>query len=213
MAMLNSIENRIAYLGIALAFAAGGCSSGPSRTEPPAIDADAAARQAIATYDTNGDGVISGKELDKCPAIKESLEHYDLKHDGKVTAEAIAARIREWQESKIGTTATKIGVVLDGQPLDGATINLEPEPFLGPRLATATGVTGRNGVVLMTIPTDPQNPQGERKSGVQCGLYKVRISKQAGGHETLPARYNSNTELGMEVAPRSEPRHFNLTSR
>ena len=211
--MLNLTGNRVACLAIGLSLAAGGCSGGSSRTPPPEIDADAAAQQAISMYDTNGDGVISGKELDKCPGIKDALEHYDIKHDGKITAAAIAARIREWQESKLGTTVPKVRVLLDGQLLEGATVTFEPEPFLGPHVATASGQTAQNGAVLLTIAADPGNPQSERKPGVHCGLYKVRISKQVGGHETLPARFNSNTELGAEIAPHTEPPRFNLTSR
>jgi hypothetical protein len=37
-------------------------------------------------------------------------------------------------------------------------------------------------------------------SGVHFGLYKVRISKLSNGQETLPARYNTETELGQEVS-------------
>jgi hypothetical protein len=212
-AMLNRTRNRVACLAIGFSLAAGGCSGGPPRTRPPEIDAEAAAQQAIAMYDTNGDGSISGKELDKCPGIKGAIEHYDIKHDGKITAAAIAVRIREWQETKLGTTATKVRVLLDGQPLEGATVTFEPEPFLGPNVATASGQTVKNGGALLTIATDPQNSQSERKPGIHCGLYKVRISKLIDGHETLPARFNSNTELGVEIAPHSESRQFNLTSR
>ena len=32
-------------------------------------------------------------------------------------------------------------VMLDGQELDGATVTLEPEKFLGPNLAEASGVS------------------------------------------------------------------------
>ena len=38
--------------------------------------------------------------------------------------------------------------------------------------------------------------------GMHCGLYRVEISKKdAGGQETLLARYNTQTTLGQEVAP------------
>jgi hypothetical protein len=196
-----------------LLLAAGGCSSGPPRTPPPEIDAEAAGQQAIVMYDTDGDGSISGKELDKCPGIKDAIEHYDVKHDGKITAAAITARIHEWQENKLGTTATKVRVMLDGQPLEGATVTFEPEAFLGPHVATAFGQTASNGAALLTIAMDPEKPQGERRPSVHCGLYKVRISKLIGGHETLPARFNTNTELGAEIGPHSGSRQFNLTSR
>ena len=33
------------------------------------------------------------------------------------------------------------------------------------------------------------------------GFYRVRISKQVNGKEAIPARYNTSTTLGIEVAP------------
>lgn len=208
---MNRTRIRGVCLPIGLLLVVGGCSGGPPRTVPPEIDADAAAQQAIVLYDTDHDGSISGKELDKCPGIKAAIEHYDVNHNGKITAAAIAARIREWQESKVGTTVVNVRVLLDGQVLEGATVTFEPEPFLGSNLATASGQTGNSGSALLTI-ADPQNAGG-RKPGVHFGLYKVRISKQAGGRESLPARFNSQTGLGAEIGPRSEAPRFNLSSR
>jgi EF hand len=207
-------EYPLLWIVSVLALATGGCSGGPPRTAPPIIEADAAGKQAIAMYDRDGDGAISGKELDNCPGIKDALEFYDVNHEGKITAAAIAARIHEWQESNIGTAATKVRVLLDGAPLEAATVTFEPEPFLGPNVAAASGQTASNGATIMTIPADASNPQGERKSGVHYGLYKVRISKPIGGKESLPARYNTNTVLGVEIGPRhTEGRQFNLTNR
>ena len=165
-------------------------------------------------YDKDGDGTISGKELDNCPGIKDALEYCDINHDGKITAAAIAARIHEWQESKVGTAATIVRVQLDGAPLEGATVTFDPEPFLGPNVAAASAQTATNGAASMTIPADGNHPQGERKSGVHYGIYKVRISKPVGGKESLPARYNTNTVLGVEIGPHhTEGRLFNLTDR
>ena len=212
--MLSRCDYSFLCIASVVALAAGGCSGGPPRTTPPAIDAEAAGKQAIAIYDKDGDGAISGKELDNCPGIKDALEHFDINHDGKITAAAIAVRIREWQESNVGTAATKVRVLLDGQPLEGATVTLEPEPFLGSNVAAASGQTAKNGATILTIAADSGNPQGERKPGVHYGLYKVRISKQVGGKESLPARYNVNTELGVEIGPRhTESRQFNLTGQ
>src|SRR5207244_6768910 len=79
-----------------------GCSHTPDRIAAPAFDAAAAGKKAIELYDTNHDGVISGKELDNCPAIKSAIKRYDMGGDGKVTADNIAARINKWIESKTG---------------------------------------------------------------------------------------------------------------
>jgi hypothetical protein len=178
------------FIGLFVLFFAG-CSNQPERFIPPAIDPAAAGQAAIELYDTNHDGAISGAELDQCPGIKNALPKYDA-GGGKVTAESIASRIRQWQESKIGSMGLNVIVSLDGQELEGATILLDPEKFLGAEVLQASGTSGPYGMTPIRM---------KEKTGVQIGLYKVRISKLADGKETIPAKYNSATTLGIEVAP------------
>jgi EF hand domain-containing protein len=158
----------------------------------PSISPSGAAAEAIAEYDTNHDGVISGAELDKCPALKRSLSRYDTNGDGKITADHIAAHIAMWQETNTALTQLGLLITLDGKPLAGATVTAEPEKFLGPAMLPASGMTGSDGGTMMRISKD--------KPGIQHGLYKVRISKVVNGKEVVPARYNTETELGIEVA-------------
>jgi EF hand domain-containing protein len=179
-----------AFGGLALLVA--GCSRGPSRIEAPKIDASAAGSAAIDAYDTNHDGVISGAELVKCPALKFALSRYDTNGDGKVTAANIAARIQVWQETHTARTQLTVVLKFNGSPLAGATVTLEPEKFLGPNVLPATGVTNAAGGANPVISQD--------ESGVNLGLYKVRVSKMVNGKELIPARYNAETELGLEVA-------------
>jgi hypothetical protein len=92
-----------------------------------------------------------------------------------------------------------VHVTLDGQPLAGAQVLFEPEAFLGDEIKKATGTTNQFGDVAPVIAKeDRANPT--LPGGVHFGLYKVRISKQAGGKETIPARYNSETTIGQEVS-------------
>ncbi len=162
------------------------------RDAPPSIDAKAAGAAAIAEYDTNHDGAISGAELDKSPALKAALKHYDTAGDGKVTADTISSRIGEWQKSKAAVVNVGVVIRLDGQPLRGASVILEPEKFLGPSVREAKGTTNAQGVASMSI---------AGKHGASFGLYRVLVSQTDGGKESIPARYNTNTELGLEVAP------------
>ncbi len=37
--------------------------------------------------------------------------------------------------------------------------------------------------------------------GLYPGVYRVKISKQLGGKEIVPKRYNGESELGKEIAP------------
>jgi hypothetical protein len=168
-----------------------GCSNQPARFIPPSIDPTAAGQAALELYDTNHDGAITGAELDQCPGIKSALPKYDA-GGGKVTAGSIAARIRQWQESKIGSMGLNVIVSLDGQELEGATIMFDPEKFLGPDVLQAGGISGPHGMTPIRM---------KEKPGVQLGLYKVRVSKVVGDRETIPAKFNTATTLGIEVSP------------
>jgi hypothetical protein len=169
-----------------------GCSHAPSRESAPAIDAQAAGAAAIDQYDANHDGAISGTELDKCPALKSALKHYDTNGDGKVTAATIADRIGLWQKSKAAVVTAGVVIRLDGRPLSGANVTLEPEKFLGANVQQAKGTTNSEGVASLDI---------DGKRGANFGLYRVLVSKTEAGKDTIPARYNANTELGLEISP------------
>jgi len=165
----------------------------------PDYSPSAAGKRAIELYDTNGDGVISGAELDKCPALKRALSRYDTGGDGKVTAENIAARIQTWKNAKsAGLVHLVVRLTLDGEPLSGATVTLDPEPFLGDAAKRLVGTTSEFGSVSPIA--EGAVTDGHTPVGAIPGLYKIRISKKSDGKETIPARYNAQTELGVEVA-------------
>jgi hypothetical protein len=83
-------------------------------------------------------------------------------------------------------------ITLDGRPLPEATVTLEPEEFLGPGFTACQGVTDQSGRASIKGP-DPKYP------GIYLGLYRVKVTKSVGGRETIPARYNTQTELGLEA--------------
>ena len=174
---------------------------------PPKIDPLAAGKAAIAEYDSDGDGTISGHELDACPALKAAGKHY-ADAAGNITADSIAEAIAQWQANRIAITIMGVVVTMDGKPLDGATVTAVPEKFLGPEVQPASGVTDARGGCALRV-------QGQL--GMQYGLYRVRISKLVGAKESLPPRYNTATQLGLEVAPiagglTTTGATFNLTS-
>ncbi len=175
------------------------CNWGPRRVNQPGINASSAGSNAMEMYDTNGDGVVSGAELDKAPALKAALPRLDTNGDKGVSAEEVAARVNAWKEMRTGMASVRCHVTLDGQPLVGAKVVFEPESFLGDEIKTAFGTTNKLGDVAPTIPPD-QRPDPSLPGGVHFGLYKVRISKEATGKESLPERYNTQTTLGQEVS-------------
>jgi len=175
--------------------AGGGCSRTPPRVAAPAINPTAAGRLGVEQYDADGDGLIQGDELNKAPALKSALENLDTNQDGGVSAEEIAERVKAWQQTKVGAMSLSCTVTYRGQPLQGATVKFVPEEFLGDEIQTATGQTNQFGVAVLNVPADPDLPGDV--PGVQCGLYRVEITKQGAD---IPAIYNTQTILGQEVA-------------
>jgi hypothetical protein len=145
-------------------------------------------------FDTNKDGKLSGAELDQCASLKGAVARIDTTGQGAITAEMIADRIRTWQETKIGRISFSCIVVHNGQPLVGAEVKLIPEKFLGSAIQEAKGTTDTQGKAVITIEsTDPS-----MRPGLALGFYRVEITKAG---ENIPAKYNTTTILGQEIAP------------
>jgi hypothetical protein len=173
-----------------------GCSGGDTLTPPTYPSADAAAKQVMDEYDTNHDGLLDAKELERCPSLKSSLELMDTNGDKRLSAEEIAARIQMYADSQVALKATGCHVRLDGKPLEGATVTYVPEKFMGSSVKPASGVSNATGAVTLMV-------EGLKDPGVQPGFYRVLVSKKnASGQETIPARYNQDSILGIEVNPR-----------
>ncbi len=175
-----------------------GCGGGQSRVYPPDIDPGDAAELAMELYDTNGDGFVAGEELEKAPGLNAAMATLDTDKDGKVSEDEVAARIRVWQGTNVGITSIVCTVLIDGKPLEGATVTFDPEEFLGSDIQEAVGISGPLGDFYPSIP-DGKSPNAD-VYGIQFGLFKVRVSKVVGGKETIPEKYNVNTVLGQEVS-------------
>jgi hypothetical protein len=175
------------------------CQRGPAVVKQPSISPSSAGKLAMEQYDTNHDGKVAGDELEKAPSLKAALPRLDTDGDGAVSADEVAARVNAWKEMKTGMTSVPCHVTLDGVPLAGAKVTLEPEAFLGDEIKTAFATTDQSGTVAPNIPKD-QRPDPKLPGGAHFGLYKVRISKIVNGKETIPARYNTETILGQEVS-------------
>ena len=170
-----------------------GCSRGPSRVHPPSINASSAGAEAVEIYDADKDGKIGGAELEKSPPLKYASSRIDLDGDGAITAYEITARIKVWQDSKIGRMPLSCTVMRNGRPLADAEVRFVPEEFLGKNIKTVTGVSNSNGSAMLKVETtDDSDPPG-----VPPGLYRIEITKTG---ENIPAKYNTETMLGQEVA-------------
>ena len=168
------------------------CSRRPPRIYPPEFNPSKAAADAMAQYDADGNGSIADQELEKAPALKYAIGRIDANGDGAIVAKEIANLVQAWMDSDLGRRSVDCIVTRRGTPLTGATVTLDPEPFLGDKLQPATGVSDERGEVALSIPVSPEEPPG-----VAPGLYLVRITKVG---EEIPAKYNTNTIFGYEVA-------------
>jgi hypothetical protein len=158
-----------------------GCHSKPPRT-PQAKYPNDAGQKAMEKYDTNKDGKLSGAELGRCPALTAALAKIDTAGDGTITADKIDARIAKWVESKTASARVFFIVRRNGKPFRGAVVKLVPEPYLGNEVSEITGETADGGAAMV--------------AGAP-GFYRVEITKAG---EKVPARYNTQTTLGQELA-------------
>lgn len=184
----------LVLFSLCIALAGSGCSHRPAPPKRPQIDPATASQQALELYDANHDGKVDAQELKKAPALAAMLPTADSNRDGALSAEEIANRVKAWLEAGTALIGSPIAVSLDNKPLDKALVTFEPDKWLGPAYHTSTGTTNGSGMVSLRGP-DPQHV------GLNLGAYLVRVSKVVNGKETLPARYNAQTELGREIAP------------
>jgi hypothetical protein len=186
-------------LGTAVAVILTSCAGGPAPIRPPNISASSAGSEAMEQYDTDGDGKVAGGELEKAPGLKAALPRMDTNGDKAIDADEVAARVGQWQNAGIGLMSFGFTVTLNGSPLTDAVVTFDPESFLGDEVKSASGTTNSSGTGGATIAVEDR-PDPTWPSGMQLGLYKVKVSKMVDGKETIPAKYNEATVLGQEVA-------------
>ena len=177
-----------------LGLCSSGCSFGGSRANQPRYNSNAGA-DALRHYDTNNDGSISGDELNHASELKASLAQIDLDNDKRLTAQEIDARVEEWRKSKVAEMPVRCKVTLNGYPLKDAEVRFIPVDFLGTALSPAEGITTENGMAVISMPKEKLSDS--RYPGVACGWYKISVTSSI---EKIPSLYNSDTNLGCEVA-------------
>ncbi len=187
--------------------------SGCGRSVRPMEIASNAGAQAVAKYDANHDGALDYDELAKAPGLqaavakikkltkghreREAPSESELR-SAKITAEEIDARIQEWKARGTGRVNVVCRVVrVEGggtEPIAGAEVKFVPEDFLGPGLTTGTGTTDANGFATIS---QPSRGGSDPARGMSPGFYRVEITKEG---DAIPAKYNTATILGKEVA-------------
>lgn len=171
-----------------------GCSDMPLRLQQQTLNSSSVAEEFIKVYDKNGDGILSGPEIDGIPSIKSDLGQFDLDKNQLITASEIAARIDRWQTLKVALVSCSFVVKLDGKPLPDAEVTLEPEAGFASSLPLCEGKTDARGRVS---PGKAGSDPSDGLTGVPPGLYKLKITHPK--VNKLP-KYNIETVLGLQVA-------------
>ena len=166
---------------------------------PPSVDPALAANTAMEQFDKNGDGQLDREELAACPALLGALSEYDLSGDKQISHEELDDRLHKMYSRNIPLTAADCKVMLNGRPLGGAKVSFVPEPFLGENTTLpAYGVTIESGMTDMAVPAEELPEELKRYKKLHVGVYRVEITHP---EIDLPARYNTESELGYEVHP------------
>jgi hypothetical protein len=188
-----------------------GCNSGPAKIDIPVVDAAAAAAEAIELADKNGDGAIAKDEANAAPSLHNEFDKYDGNKDGKLDAVEIESRIASWTARGAKVVPISFYVKMDGRALEGAKVVLEPEPFMGDVLSAGESLVSASGACGPSVPQELLSK--EVPVGIFCGLYRMKVTHP---DKQIPAKYNEQTELGIEVAPDYDffnRKTFELTSR
>ena len=187
-----------------------GCGQGPARIQAPGINASSAGRQAMQEYDANGDGVVSGDELDSAPSLKAALSTLDTNSDGGVSADEVTARVKAWQAEGTGLTTTRCIVTRNGKPLPGAKVVFEPEAFLGggcqPRAAKPSNGCRRH-IRCKGRPPQPGHATGAALRAVQSthfdAIWRRRVRFPP---STTPRQFSANRSRPTTRRLRKEDR-------
>jgi len=203
--MADRVQLR-SWSGLAAIVVIAGCSRSPARFYPPKYDAKELGDQAVAKLDANGDHLLDAKELAASPALLDDLKKLDKNGDQKLSTEEIGSKVDEWTAGKVGAVSLVCSVIRGGGPAANVQVKFVPESYMGDVIKAGTGVTDERG-------STPITAEGQKRTGMmQCGYYRVELSSIQNGKETIPAKFNSQTTLGIEVRQKREvPFVFEIT--
>jgi hypothetical protein len=170
---------------------------------PPTYDPACSARVALAEFDADHDGTLTGSELDPCPGLRAAAARVDTNGDKKLSGDELKSRFASYAAAPFAATGVAVRVLLNGSPVVGATVTFTPERCLGESALGGTGTTDDRGVTTLT--------RADGVPGLAAGVYRVSVS--GGG---VPSDYSVRPLLGHEVSadPRGgSPVELKLSSR
>jgi hypothetical protein len=177
-----------------------GCSSaGPAAVTIPKWNPEKLAATVLEQLDKNADSQIDRRELAPAPGLVFGIRFIDKNADGKLSRDELIERFARYRDSRIGLMSAGLRITYDGQPLANADVRLIPEFFLEDIIEPAMGATQGDGIVRPSVPN-------QRTPLLRIGYYRVEV---ASNKRPLPAKFNSQTTIGVEISPfANEPVSF-----
>lgn len=173
-----------------------GCHRGPRAIPSAKINFRQAAAQAIQDCDANDDSFVSRREAENLPGLLSTFEIADQNSDGQLNADEIQQRLRNIIDHSPALVGLTFEISRHGKPLENATVEMVPEPFLGDAFKSAKAITDDLGMAIMSL-SEADLPFPGSPPGVRSGLYRVKITSKT---ETIAAKYNEATTLGVDVS-------------
>lgn len=199
--MCSAVNNRLTLCASFLLLfvpCAIGCFGGPSRVEAPKWDVDAITEACMQQTDEDGDGFVTKSEAkSNAPGLAYALQQLDTDNDKQLSVEEIRQRFQDLADSKTGVQGFSVRLTYKGRPMRQADLRLVPEPFLEGIVEEAEGQISDEytGAASFDIP-------GDEYYGVRPGMYRIEVRSS---DVNIPAKYNDETTLGVEVAPFTNP--------
>lgn len=190
-----TFPRQIASAGLFAVILVAGCGEGKGRVEAPVLDPGKMTDQAMELCDENSDGMLTTAELKASPALTFAKDDIDTDGDGKLSRDELLERFKIYEEMNVGLQSITLNVrhrSKDGPGLVGAKVRLIPEPFMADFIDECEGevIDAEMGYVnIAAMPPDP---------GVRVGMYRMEITSD---DVKIPAKYNTNSALGIEVPP------------
>lgn len=177
-----------------------GCGKGKPIASGANIDAAQITSQVFKAFDKNGDQKLSKDELVNCPGLMSSIDRFDQNKDGAISTEECQGKFSELERQGASLVAVTFVVRRNGVPVQGATVKLVPESFMGDQSKTASGVTDQDGSTVPSIPDEdiPSEYRGKIR-GAPTGIFRVEVTHPS---IPIPAKFNTQTTLGRIISRR-----------
>jgi hypothetical protein len=154
--------------------------------------------------DRDGNGECTTEELAVVPGLrlKEAMEVLDSDKSGTLSEPEILQWLTALRQTKVAVATAAVCIMQRGEPVPGLRVRIVPEPCMGKGILVAEGNTDETGIASLRIPSLPL--------GAHFGIYRIQVSGNDRFGRPVPAKYNSESAIGLIVPLFERPPTFSL---